>query len=247
MILAVNIGNTNIAIGFFNDNNLTVKRYSHKKCELHEEFVNSFRSDISATKEITSIAIASVVPRLTHVISYILLKETGKQPLIIDTSMDLGLDFSAYDSSLLGIDRLLCCVAALKKYESPAIIFDLGTAITVNVINKEACFIGGVILPGVQMGLEALTKGTALLPKGDLLAPSTVIGNNTATCLTSGAIYGTASIIEGMARRIEDELGYKCLAIITGGNAEDIIPYSDVDLIYEPNLLLEGIKEIVKV
>lgn len=241
MILAINIGNTNVAVGFFSDNSTVVNRYRHKEYKSQEDFIKSLEADIWVKENIESVAISSVVPELTPIVSAMLLKVIGKNPTIINTDTNFILDFSEYDSSLLGTDRLLCCVAALEKYRSPAIVFDLGTAITINVLNKNGAFIGGAILAGVQMGLYALTEGTALLPKGKIVAPSTVIGNDTATCLTSGAVYGTAAIIEGMVRKIEKELGYKCTVVITGGDAEDIIPFCNIELMYEPNLLLEGI------
>ena len=241
MVLAINIGNTNIAVGNFSGNDAVVHRYNHKERKLQEDFINSLKEDFLNKKDIKTVAIASVVPELTPVISDMLLEATGKNPILINTSTDFGLDFSAYDSRLLGTDRLLCCVAALNKYQVPAIVIDLGTAITVNVLDIKGAFIGGSILPGIQMGLDALTKGTALLPKGKLVVPDTIIGNNTATCLTSGAIYGAASIIEGMVNKTEKELGYRCSVIVTGGSAKDIIPFCDVELVYDPNLLLEGI------
>lgn len=241
MILAVNIGNTNIAIASFYNKDIKVNRYNYKKYSSQEEFKNLLIADISSINNVEDIIIASVVPHLTPIISQSLFKATGIQPKTVDANNNFPLDFSAYDSKLLGVDRILCCVAALNKYQSSIIIFDLGTAITVNVINNKGSFLGGAILPGIQMSLNALTEGTALLPKGKLKAPTSVIGKDTQKCLSSGAIYGTVSIVEGMSLQIEKELGYECTIILTGGNAEDIIPFCNKNIIYEPNLLLEGL------
>lgn len=240
MILAINIGNTNVTVAFFNED-IKINRYSYKKYLNENDFLNTFESDILNIKGIKDIILSSVVPSLTPAIFTSLVKIIGIKPFIVDINSNFYLDYSSYDSSLIGIDRLLCCEAALDKYNSSIIVFDLGTAITVNVINNKGSFIGGAILPGVEMGLNALANGTALLPKGNLMEPSSVIGTNTAKCLISGAIYGTAAVIDGMSTQIEKDLGYKCCIIVTGGNAKDIIPYCNRELIYRPNLLLEGL------
>jgi len=240
MILAINIGNTNVTVAFFNGIT-TIKRYSYKQYTKQNYFLKNLENDISNTRQVKGIIMSSVVPDLTPMIFNSIFKVTGLKPYIVDINSRFNLDFSAYDSKLIGVDRLLCCEAALETYKSSVIIFDLGTAITVNVINDKGAFIGGAILPGLEMGLKALTEGTALLPKGDILPPTSVIGNNTAKCLISGAIYGTAAIIDSMSLQIEKELGYKCSIIITGGNAKDILKFCNVDLIYKPNLLLEGL------
>lgn len=241
MILAVNIGNTNIAIASFFNGEIKVQRYNYKKYSTQEKFINLIITDILKIADIKDIIIASVVPYLTPIISETLYTATGIKPNIVDTNTKFPLDFSAYDSKLLGVDRMLCCVAGLNKYKPPIIIFDLGTAITINVIDNKGNFLGGAILAGIQMSLNALTEGTALLPKAKLIPPTSVIGKDTQTCLTSGAIYGTVAIIDGMSLQIEKELGYKCNIILTGGNSEDIITFYNKEIIYEPNLLLEGL------
>jgi len=227
MKLAVNIGNTNIAVGYYENNGLIVKRYSHDDFNFTEQ-------------NITKIEIASVVPSLTDKVFDKLKNATGVEPKILSIA-DLDIDYSAYDSALLGIDRLLVCIGAIKKYQHSLIVFDLGTAITVNVVDKNKKFLGGAILAGLDMSLKALTAGTALLPLGGLNPPDNIIGKNTLEALASGSLYGTASMIEGMSKKIAESTKQDFKIVLTGGGAKHILPFlSFCNYIYEKELLLEG-------
>lgn len=132
-------------------------------------------------------------------------------------------------------------VAGIHYYGSPLIIFDLGTATTVSVIDKNSNYIGGIIMPGVNTAHEALTKNTSLLQNVAIEAPKKIIGKNTADCMKSGAVYGTAASIDGVICRIEKELGYKPKVIATGGLAESIVPYCTNKIITDDELLLNGL------
>ena len=235
MRLAIAIGNTNIKLGYMQNDALVT--YSYAK----EEFGANSLGKLSNTNTFTSMAIGSVVPQLNDTVANIVQTHTGTAPTIVEQA-HVPINTTGYDTTLVGMDRLLNCHGALAKYGAPSIVFDLGTAISISVLDNNAVFVGGAILPGVQMGLDALSKGTALLPKLDTFQDhNPVVGSNTAACLTSGAIYGTASIIDGMAKKIQAELGYTCNLLLTGGFASRILPYLDTKPAHHPHLILEGL------
>lgn len=245
MILAVNIGNTNIAFGFYDEGFRTVKLYNTKDYlasgDLERLIRDTLKKSMMPLMSITGAIVSSVVPVLALPISEGIYKVSGRKPIIVDKNTRFGFDFSAYDGKLLGTDRLCGCAAALHKYSPPITIFDLGTATTVNVIDKSGAFVGGAILPGVRMGLNALSEYTSLLPECVLDTAPALLGRDTMGCLSSGAIYGAAAIIDGMSKRIEQELKSKPSIITTGGNASFVIPFCETKNFYEPNLVLEGL------
>ena len=133
-------------------------------------------------------------------------------------------------------------VAAIELFDCPCIIFDIGTATTISVLDADASMLGGVIIPGPGIALEALTARSALLSSVSLEAPKHVIGSNTADCMRSGSVYGTASMMDGMCDRIEEELGKKCSIVATGGLGKEIVPHCRRNIVYCDNLLLEGLR-----
>jgi len=151
-----------------------------------------------------------------------------------------NIDFSKYKSRL-GEDRIVCCQAAVAKHGTQTIVVDLGTATTINIVNKDSIFEGGVILTGLETGLKALTKNTAQLPLVDNLKNVKLIGTDTTEGLVSGAIMGTVCMIEGFINRIKHETNSDYTVILTGGNANKIMQYSNFKFIHEPSLLLEGL------
>lgn len=244
MIFLASIGNTNLTYGLFQQEIITVKRYPIQKLSDKHDFENLYSSLLLKhnldNSQIEGTAITSVVPEKTALLLDTLGKLTSSEPFFVSAQTDLGFDFSEY-SGVIGIDRLLCCSAALKKYKPPFIVIDFGTATTLNVINQTGAFIGGVILPGVTTGLQALASKTSLLQSISFTHPKSVIGKNTAECMLSGATYGTAAMIEGLVRRIQQEQGDADSVIVTGGNADNVIAYCDMEVNVEPNLLLEGL------
>ena len=244
--MVINVGNTNVAIGILDtDGKLKTYSLTHKYEHTGRHIDELIVSQVQSSKiEIDSIVISSVVPALSDYLSSALKRAMGIKPYTIDKK-DITLDYTTYDSSLLGIDRLLVCQSALNKYKPPFIVFDMGTAITANVIDKDGKFVGGAIMPGIEMGLQALNVGTALLPSVDIMKESDfVIGNNTNKCLISGAIYGTASMVDGITKKIENELGYTCNVIMTGGGAKYIAPQCQIQVNHEHELLLYGLLSI---
>ena len=132
-------------------------------------------------------------------------------------------------------------VAALNCYGAPAIVMDLGTATTITVVDKDGVFRGGAILPGVKLGVRALAAGTSLLPEISITPPQKAISTNTVDCMRSGAVFGTAAILDGMIERMEAELGYPCNLVATGGLASSITPYCRREIVCDDDLLLKGL------
>ena len=230
MILGVVIGNTNIRVGYMN--------YFHSYKNKNHDFL-----DIRHLKP-KKIFLASVVPDLTEQVFQALMKIFDIKPNII-CKEDIPINLEKYDKKNIGIDRILSCYGA---YDIPTAyaIFDLGTAISISIVNSKKEFLGGAIMPGIELGLSALGNGTALLPvlpKVDML--NKVIGSDTKSCLSSGAIYGTLSMVEGMAKRIEKELEESLKVIVTGG-FQSYIPWvdCDIDVLLRPNIVIEGLLKI---
>jgi type III pantothenate kinase len=239
LILCAGIGNTNIrcAVG-------TIDQYRQFSVPitgiLHDaDFIKiieeRFGTDIWGS--IHGSIISSVVPLKTSIIKEAIYKKTGKYPEFIDKHK-CNVDFSGYKSEL-GEDRIVCVAAAARKYKLPAIIMDLGTATTINIISIDKKFLGGAIFPGIQTGLNALAQHAALLPEVTDFSDVRVIGGDTLGCLVSGAVIGIVCVIEGYVKRIRPELGSTPTIIITGGNAPKILPYCDFKFVYEPALLIE--------
>ena len=239
MILCVSIGNTNIrcAVGTKEDNQLIY--IPTKSIYRAEDFISSlekqFNTDVWGL--VRDAVVASVVTDKTPIISDAIRQKTNKLPQRIDVSR-LNIDVSGYKSNL-GEDRAVCCAAALSEYKPPIIVIDLGTATTVNFIDAKGAFIGGAIFVGVQTGLNALCEHTSLLPQVNDCQIVTTIGNNTQDGLISGAVIGTANMIEGYINRIGMDLGATPKIIVTGGNAPMILPHCRFRFVHKPTLLID--------
>jgi len=199
---------------------------------------NSFGPEIWG--ELRGCVLSSVVPQKNEIIAQSLSKKNSALPPIshIDLTKS-SVDFSQYNG-LLGNDRAISCVAAAAKHKAPVIVIDLGTATTINAVDASNVFLGGAITAGVQTGLTALNSLTAQLPAVDDFTKVSLIGNDTPSCLVSGAVIGTACMLEGYVSRIKKEISGNPTVVITGGNAPKVMPFCNFGFIYEPSLLLEG-------
>lgn len=244
MILLFNIGNTNLTYGLFHNKIITLERFPIAELSEQEDVEKLCdalleRFELS-TGQIKGSILSSVVPEKTPLLRKALKSFLSIDPIYISDDTEWGFDSSAY-SGILGTDRMLCCQGALAKYKPPFVVIDCGTATTLNVVEKSGAFIGGVILPGLFTGMQALTAKTALLQPISFSLPKSVIGKSTAECMLSGAVYGTAAQLEGMVVRIQREMNKEVSVILTGGNADTIIPHLSFTANYEPDLLLEGL------
>ncbi len=244
IIFLANIGNTNLTYGLFQQEIIASGHFPIQKLSEQSDIESLYHSLLRkhglSHNQIADSVVSSVVTEKTPMLLNAVKRVTSSEPFFVSSQMDWEFDISSY-SGILGSDRLLCCSAALKKYRPPFIVVDFGTATTVNVVDQSGAFIGGVILPGVSTGLQALSVKTSLLHTISFFHPESVIGKNTAECMLSGATYGTAGMIDGLVKRIKQELGGIASVIVTGGNVEAVAPYCDLELHVEPNLLLEGL------
>lgn len=194
--------------------------------------------------EIEDVMIASVVPELNAVWADAVKKDTGITPLFVGPGVKTGLNIRIDNPAQLGADLVAEAVAATAKYPLPCIVFDLGTATTVSVLDKQGNFIGGMICPGISLTLHSLAENTALLPHVGVEKPGKVIGTNTIRSMQSGAVYGTAAMIDGIVQRIEQELGSQAVLVATGNLAEVVVPACLREIQICEHLLLEGLKLI---
>ena len=246
MILAIDIGNTNIVIGGFEGNKITfTERLStnHKATEL--EYAILFKNVLEIysvdTKEIDGGIISSVVPSLTNVIKHAMNKLSDSNILVIGPGRKTGLSIFTDNPAQLGADLVVDAVACINEYPLPAMIFDMGTATTVSVVDKNKNYLGTVIIPGVEVSLNSLVGGTSQLPKISLEAPKNIIGKNTVESMKSGIIYSTVASIDGLIEKIEEEMGESLTVVATGGLAPTIIPMCKRDIILDDELLLKGL------
>lgn len=251
MILALDIGNTNIVFGCLDDKNIYfTSRLKTDTFKTEDEYAVNFKCLLELNKidltEITGCIISSVVPPLNNIIKTALNKITDKNVLLIDSKIKTGLKLKMDEPKKLGGDLIVDAIAAINEYPRPLVIFDMGTATTVSVIDSHDNYIGGMIFPGLKISLEALSKKTSQLPHIDIDSPDKLIGSNTIDCMKSGIINGTASMIDGLAERIECELGEKVNVIITGGLSSIVSGYCKHSVIHDNNLLLKGLLLIYK-
>lgn len=249
MILAIDIGNTNIVIGCIKDNQiLFVERlYTDvKKSEL--EYAISIKNVLEIygvdRKELEGGIISSVVPPVTGTIRNAAAKVIGKEMPVVGPGVKTGLDIRIDNPAQLGPDLVVGAVAGIEEYGCPLVIIDMGTATTFTVVNEKRQVIGGMILPGVGVALDSLTNRTSQLPKISLDPPKRLIGSNTVDCMKSGVLYGNACCVDGMLGRIWEELGMTPQAVATGGMAKRIIPYCRETIHMDDALLLKGLNLI---
>lgn len=247
MVLAIDVGNTNIVLGVIDGDNLVVSgRLSTNIYETDEEYAMKLHSFLSIHNalDIEGAIISSVVPALIGTLKKAIILVTGVKALVVGPGIKTGLSIKIDDPAQLGADLVVGAVAAKAKYPHPTIIFDLGTATTGTVLNKEGACIGGIIAAGVKSSINALSSGTAQLPQINISAPSKVIGTNTIDSMKSGAIIGTAVMLDGFIERFEEELGEKATVIVTGGLGKSIARNCKHEMIIDENLLIDGLKII---
>lgn len=246
MILAVDIGNTHIVLGAIERGEIgTIVRMHTEPNETAAEYGIKIRQLLDFcgidVKAFEGAIISSVVPPVTDAIRTAVNHLTGLNSMIVGPGIRTGMNVRIDDPGTLAADLAVDSVAAIACYGCPAIILDLDTATTMVVVDKNACYRGGAIMPGVRLGLQALSSGTSLLPDISVSMPRRVIATNTVDAMRSGAVYATAAMIDGMIERMEEELGYSCRVIATGGLASVITPYCKKEIVCDENLLMKGL------
>ncbi|MBE6923688.1 MAG: type III pantothenate kinase [Ruminococcaceae bacterium] len=251
MLLAIDIGNTNLVIGCLKDDKILFKaRIATDRTRTSDQYGVEIKNMIEAfgvsVGDISDCIISSVVPPVFNSVKTGVIKIIGKQPMVVGPGLKTGLNIHMDVPSQVGSDRIVIAVAALAEYKAPLILMDMGTATTIEVVEPENRYLGGVIFPGVRLSLDALTSRAAQLPGISLDQPKQVIGKNTVDCMRSGMMYGTAAMIDGLIDKIGQELGHSSTIIATGGLAQFIIPLCSHEIILEKDLLLKGLNIIYK-
>ena len=246
MILAIDMGNSNIVVGGIDSDRVYFEeRLTTDRSRTNLEYAIYIKNILEIHgidfSRIEGTIISSVVPPLNNTITTAIKKITGKAPMLVGSGMKTGLNIIMDNPKTTGSDMIVDAVAALREYPAPLIVIDMGTATTMSVIDPAGNYIGGVILPGLRISLDTLSSRTAQLPQISLETPGKVIGKNTTGCMRSGIMYGTASMIDGIIDRMEAELGEKTTVIATGGLSRFVMPLCRHDIIIDNALLLKGL------
>ena len=246
MILAVDIGNSNIVVGGVNGDEICFEaKIRTEITKTSDDYCIDLRilmdvHHISA-EQVEGAIIASVVPQVLNSMKTAIRKLTGRTALVVGPGLKTGLKIGVENPAQTGADIVAGCVAALREHRPPLIVVDMGSATTMMVIDAGGTFVGGSISPGVKMSLDALTDRTALLPGLQLDQPKRTIGSNTNDAMRSGIMLGAAAMIEGMCQRMEEELGMPATVIATGTMARFITPLCSRPILYDKDLLLKGL------
>ena len=251
MILTIDIGNSNIVLGGVKDDQIVfearlrteVTKTSDQYCVDLKILMEVYGVD---AKNVEGTIIASVVPQVLNSIRTAVQKLTGKVPLVVGPGLKTGLNILLENPGQTGADLVVADVAALREHKPPLIVIDMGTATTMAVLDKNGAHIGGCIIPGVKISLDALTDKTALLPGLQLDQPKKAIGRNTIDAMRSGIMLGAACMLDGMVERMEAELGYKTTVVITGGIAKFITPLCKTPMIYDKDLIIKGLAHLYR-
>ena len=251
MLLAVDIGNTHTVLGIFRGDQLVAEWRLASSAGLSVDDIwiavkNRCADAGIPVSELDGVGISSVVPSLTDIFETIARKHLNVEPVTISAALDLGFKIRYKDPMTLGADRLCNAVAGYKKFGGPLIIIDFGTATTYDVVSSERDFLGGAIALGLQSSADELSTRTAKLPKVDLRFPESAIGRDTIAGIQAGVMMGMIDSVEGMIRRIRNEIGQQAKVIATGGLVSIIAKHTKMIEAYEPSLVLEGVRLIYK-
>ena len=246
MILAVDIGNSNIVLGGMEGLRIVFEaRIRTDATKTSDEYCVDLKNILDIygvnTAALEGAIVASVVPQVLNSIKTAIKKLTGKTALVVGPGLKTGLNIKVENPTQVGADLVVGAVAALREHKSPMIVIDMGTATTMIVLDETGAFIGGAISPGVKISMDALTDRTALLPGLQLDQPKKAIGRNTIDCMRSGIMLGAACMIDGMVERMEVELGRKATVVATGGIAKFVLPMCRTRILYDKDLLLKGL------
>jgi type III pantothenate kinase len=246
MLLAIDIGNTNIVAGVFAGDALVAHwRMATDARRMPDEYAvlldSLFRLGDLKTSGIRGAIVCSVVPSVQETLCVALQMHWGLDPLIVSLDLDLGVEICYEPREAVGADRIANAVATLHRYGAPAIVVDFGTATTLDAISRDGVYVGGSIAPGLKVSEEALYRHTARLPRAPLEAPRAAVGKSTTTSLQSGILYGYAALVDGLVERFRDELGQEAHVIATGGLADAVVPHTRTVARTDPDLTLLGL------
>jgi type III pantothenate kinase len=253
MLLALDVGNTNIVVGVFDGEKLVA---TWRVLTLRERTADEtgfiiaglFAHEHIDPRSITGVVMASVVPPLTPIMQSMVRRYFGRDTLLVDPTTNAGMPILYEKPADVGADRIANAIAGYEMYGkasgTPLIIADLGTATTFDVVTAKGEYLGGVICPGPQIAAEALFQRAARLPRVDVRKPPAVVGRNTLGAIESGLFYGYIGMVEGLVARITAEVGGRAITIATGGLAALIVPETTIFAATEPDITLLGLKMV---
>ncbi|MBI3609464.1 MAG: type III pantothenate kinase [Nitrospirae bacterium] len=247
MLLAIDIGNTNIVLGVFEGNRLKGDwRIATSASKTSDEYgilvLDLFHSKGLRADRIDGVVLSSVVPPLAPIFLETSRRYFHSDPVIVDGAMDTGLINRYEPPRDVGADRIVNAVAAYRRYGGPVIIVDFGTATTFCAVSKKGEYLGGAITPGITISAEALFQRASKLPKVELAKPKSVIGQDTVSSIQAGMLYGYAGMVDAMVTRMKKELGPRVKVIATGGQARLILSETKTIEEVRPYLTLEGLQ-----
>lgn len=248
-LLAIKIGNSNVTVGVFQGDELLAQWRAHTEtAQTADEYgllLGDFLDPLHLSDGWKGAIIVSVVPPLTATFQELSRNYLQTEPLVVGTHVKTGMPVRYENVRSLGADRLVAAVAAKAAYGAPVIVIDFGTATTFNAVNRKGEFVGGAIAPGLYLSADALYRSTAQLPRVDLALPPHAIATNTVHAIQSGILVGYAGLVEGMVRRMREELGEPNASVVaTGGLASFVAPQTRVVDHIEPDLILHGLRLI---
>ena len=251
MNVCIDVGNTTIAIGFYNDEKLYRKLTHYTDANRTEDeygvLINNTLLALNIKPEDVSIIIySSVVPSINHPFKSVLKDIFKVDILSVGPGIKTGLNLKVDNPNEIGADLIADLVGAKTKYSYPTLIIDLGTASKILLLDKNGAFTSCLIMPGLSLSASSLTNKAALLPEVSLEAPKTIMAKNTIEAMNAGIVFGHTEMIVGLIDRYEKEIGYKCKHILTGGSAVYLKDIMDESFIYDPNLNLDGLNELLK-
>jgi type III pantothenate kinase len=249
MLLALDVGNTNITIGVFEGPKLTGRwRLRTIADQTADEWGILLRNLFSLSeldlKRVSGVVISSVVPAVDQPLTAMAAYYFQRKPMFVTPTTDTGIKVLYDNPREVGADRIVNGAAGFQKYGGPCVVVDLGTTINFDVVSRNAEFLGGLIAPGIGMSINGLFARTARLPMVDFRAPDKLVGSNTVGSIQSGLYYGFVGLIDGIVERIAAELGPDTKAIATGGQGQLIADGSRLVKIYDEDLTLEGLRLI---
>lgn len=252
MLLTIDIGNTNITLGVYRDEELLfVSRMFTARQKTSDEFaadlLNIFKLYEVSARDFSKAVMSCVVPEIEESVIRAVKMVTGQKPVIVGAENHGSFEIDVLPVSAVGADLICAAVAAKAKYPLPCLVADLGTATKIIAVDESGKFVGCTISPGVKISMDALAERTSLLPSVSFKAPKMAVGTNTAECIQSGVVFGTAAMLDGLVKRISNELSFKNATVVaTGGYSRGIIPCCETEIIYDENLLLDGLREIAR-
>ena len=246
MLLAIDIGNTNIVVGCIDkEKTYFIERLSTVRTKTELEYAVDLKTVVDIyhirRTDIDGCIISSVVPQITNIVKLAAEKILQKEVMVLGPGVKTGLNIMMDNPGQLGADLVANAVAGIAEYPVPLAIIDMGTASTVSVVDEKKHYVGGMIYPGMGVSLDALTAHASQLSGISIEAPKRIIGKNTIDCMKSGMIYSNAAALDGIIDRIEEEMGQKVTVIATGGLAKKIVPYCKRKIILDEVLLLKGL------